>query len=196
MVHTTTSLDQEKLRVRWINHGDTKAVLSIENDCFDAPWSERRFSELMRQQNVAATVATYNEQVIGYLFCELGEINCLILNIAVAGGWRRLGIGTALLNSRIERMGRYKGLRRYLLVDAEDETRAWFRIEGVAQFFEKIGFKRCSEVDVIPASLLQKTWAKHGCCGMAQCSIRMPHEELERMVLRLYVPLASNVRKV
>ncbi|MEW6298304.1 MAG: ribosomal protein S18-alanine N-acetyltransferase [Thermodesulfobacteriota bacterium] len=78
---------------------DLPAVLSIEHASSPSPWKEEFFLGELHKQYARVLVAELRGQVVGYLCCWFVADEVQILNIAVHPGYRRRGIGRALLRA-------------------------------------------------------------------------------------------------
>jgi ribosomal-protein-alanine N-acetyltransferase len=98
-VQFTTS-DGRMLVVRHMELADLPMVVEIEKECFSSPWSARSFASCLADRDtVFSIVATVDERVVGYAVNWLVPPEIHIGNIAVAPGFRRLGIARQLLNT-------------------------------------------------------------------------------------------------
>lgn len=93
---------------------DLPTVMEIELDSYSMPWTESTFRGLLRRRDADLVVADVGGQAIGYAAgwsvldqCELG-------NVAVAAGWRGLGIGRSLVEE-IMRLAAGRGVRELFL---------------------------------------------------------------------------------
>lgn len=146
----------EKITVRTATSEDIPSLCSLEDECFVHPWSEKSFSDFFGLPYTVAYVATvaylavYNPndcshadcshtpanpietdgRVIGYagMYTSFGDGD--ITNIAVTRGFRRHGVGTALLGALRET----EGVNRLLLEVRESNSTA-------RSLYEKYGFK-------------------------------------------------------
>ena len=72
-------------------------MLAIEEDSFNAPWTEEDFVKHLRNRNVIGMVAEVDQRVVGYMVYELNRTHLAILNIAVDPAFRRRGIGRQMI---------------------------------------------------------------------------------------------------
>ena len=83
---------------------DLQAVIDIENECFENPWSETDYTlSLKRPRSYEHLyVARCEDTIVGYIvFSSLHE-EAHILNLAVPRSYRRQGIAKYLLTSALE----------------------------------------------------------------------------------------------
>ena len=77
---------------------DLKAVLRIEGEVFDEPWSRQLFeSELAQRTSRAYRAAWVGTELVGYAGQMSIDDEAHVNNIAVAPGWVGRRLGTALL---------------------------------------------------------------------------------------------------
>ncbi len=83
--------------IRWMIRRDMPAVMDIEQQSFEFPWSEEEFIRCLRQRNCIGMVAEREDQVAGFMIYELHKNRLHLLNFAVAAAMRRSGVGTAMI---------------------------------------------------------------------------------------------------
>jgi [ribosomal protein S18]-alanine N-acetyltransferase len=95
-----------RYRIRLAAPADARALLAIERQAFRDPWSDASFRDALTSAWTFGLIAENGQGIIGYLIARdvarMGEI----LNLAVAPGHRRRGIGGALLEAGIEALRR------------------------------------------------------------------------------------------
>ncbi|MEK7286905.1 MAG: ribosomal protein S18-alanine N-acetyltransferase [Nitrospirota bacterium] len=94
---------------------DLEEVITIEQASFSSPWTKEMFySEFFDNPLSFSYVARSDDQVIGYLFFweVVGELH--LMNIAVAGLYRRKGIAQRLIEKMIE-IGRGRAISKIFL---------------------------------------------------------------------------------
>ena len=77
-------------------------IAEMEKLCFNDPWSENSIASELDNRLSLWLVAMVKDQVIGYVGSQtvLGETD--MMNIAVHPGYRKQGVGTALITGLIE----------------------------------------------------------------------------------------------
>lgn len=94
------------LEVRRLAYADLPAAMAIERRSFPTPWSLAMFlSELSRPESVCMA-AVNGSQLIGYLICARYDLDWHLANVAVSPEWRRQGLGTTLVETMFEIVGR------------------------------------------------------------------------------------------
>ena len=80
---------------------DIPLVAAIESESFSDPWSERSFGEILLAQAAIFLVAARSESrtIAGYVVALVVQNEGEILNLAVAPGFRRRGLGGELLDA-------------------------------------------------------------------------------------------------
>lgn len=118
--------------IREMRESDLDRVTEIEKESFSTPWSRGSFRNLLARRDTELWVAEAEGEVVGYAVAwyVLGEAE--LGNVAVAGGWRRRGIGSRLLRWAVER-SRARGTRRLYLEVRESN-------EGAQELYERHGF--------------------------------------------------------
>jgi ribosomal-protein-alanine N-acetyltransferase len=76
---------------------DLAAVADLERSLYDFPWSFGNFRDSLNA-GYDCWVACDRDQVIGYAILMVALDEAHLLNIAVASGWQRRGIGRAFLD--------------------------------------------------------------------------------------------------
>ena len=117
------------------SHIPAIAQLEIEN--FSEPWSENSLrSELINPLSLWV-VATDNEAVIGYVGSQIVPDEADMMNLAVNGNYRRMGIGRSLVSYLMERL-QERGVRSLSLEVRASNTPA-------IALYEKLGFKQVGQ---------------------------------------------------
>lgn len=79
-----------------------KELAELDKECFNVPWSEKSFEDEVNNKLATYCIAIYNEKVVGYAgfwhVADEGDIT----NIAVSPKYRRLKIGSRLVEYLIE----------------------------------------------------------------------------------------------
>jgi ribosomal-protein-alanine N-acetyltransferase len=126
---SSTSIAISNLTLRWILQRDLKSLLTIEQEPPAPQWTEEDFRSVLQSADTAGCIAEVGTRAVGFLIyrvalepedCGIGSLSRLkwrfrggpngdgrpalrvtLLNMAISPGWRRYGIGRALL----ERIG-------------------------------------------------------------------------------------------
>lgn len=124
------------IHIRWMIRRDMPAVLDIETQSFEFPWSEEEFIRCLRQRNCIGMVAEQDEHVVGFMIYELHKNRLHILNFAVSPDVRRSGVGTAMIDKLI---GKLSHDRRNRIMLEVRETNLDAQL-----FFRSLGFRAIS----------------------------------------------------
>ena len=121
-----------KMQVVKIEREHIRAIAELEKACFSEPWSEETLLSAFKT-GTKFFVAVKNNKVLGYV-----GISCIIdegyiTNVAVFPEYRRMGVGSALLN-RVFSHARDEGLSFVSLEVRESNS-------GAVALYEKFGFK-------------------------------------------------------
>jgi [ribosomal protein S18]-alanine N-acetyltransferase len=111
---------------------DLDEVMAIERTSFRHPWSSNFFREELQVACARSILAQVNGKIVGYVLFWLLPEEVDIHNIAVHTGFRRQGIGQALLKQVVEQARNRDSSRVTLEV----------RVSNVAaqKLYESVGF--------------------------------------------------------
>ncbi|MGN6547948.1 MAG: ribosomal protein S18-alanine N-acetyltransferase [Aureliella sp.] len=122
--------------IRWMIRRDMPAVLDIEQQSFEFPWSEDEFIRCLRQRNCIGMVAERDTAVAGFMVYELHKNRLHLLNFAVARAARRTGVGSAMVNKLASKLSSDR--RNRIMLEVR-ETNLDAQI-----FFRQLGFRAIS----------------------------------------------------
>ena len=93
----------QKIIIESMNIGQLNEVLEIEKLCFTTPWSENSFVYDLTENDKAIYIsALIEDRVVGYcgiwMICDEAHI----MNIAVHPDFRRMGIGSIIIEKIID----------------------------------------------------------------------------------------------
>lgn len=114
---------------------DLEAMAAIESRLFSRPWKVEHFREAFAREYATLLVAKAEQTVCGYvcMYCSADEGE--ITNVAVDPSFRRMGIGTELMNAA-QSEAREKHLQQLIL-----EVR--ISNEPAISLYNKMGFVNC-----------------------------------------------------
>ena len=146
--------------IRPMEVSDTEQVEMIEKQIFSIPWSQKSFEDACQSNDNIYLVCEMNGQIAGYcgLWTVLGEGN--ITNMAVSGGFRRLGIAETLMKE-MEKRGMSKNVVTYFLEVRKSNKAA-------VNLYKKMGYvqigvrKNFYEKPIEDALIMWKIQAVHG----------------------------------
>ncbi len=95
----------EKLDIRRLTYADLPQVVAIERRAFPTPWSLAMFVLELSKPSGICLAARRDGRLTGYLVCSRYETVWHLMNVAVDPVARRRGIGSALLERLLERIG-------------------------------------------------------------------------------------------
>jgi [ribosomal protein S18]-alanine N-acetyltransferase len=147
-----------QLKIRTFRSGDLDQVMAIENDSFPDPYNRLTF-RLLRRWVKEGFIVAEDDGIVGYAIGETQGVRGHIISIAVSPKSRRSGVGAALLQELIRRMG--PNVQSLFL-----EVRAG---NGAAiRMYEKFSFSKTGEVrsryypDGEDAIIMARDLARHG----------------------------------
>jgi ribosomal-protein-alanine N-acetyltransferase len=124
------------LVIRTFRNGDLNQVMAIEKASFSDPYTES-FFWLLKLEVRDGFIVAEKERIVGYAISEIREGKGHIISMAVSPNCRRAGIGEALLQESIRRLGP-KVKEIYLEVRPGNYA--------AIMLYEKFSFRRTAEV--------------------------------------------------
>ena len=119
--------------IRWLIRKDMRRILQIENASFDCPWTEDEFLSVLRERNCIGMVAEHEKQTAGMMIYELERTRLHILNFAVAPEFRRLDVGTQMIEKLHNKLSQQR--RTELILEVRESNL------GAQLFFKAQGFR-------------------------------------------------------
>ena len=119
--------------IRWMIRRDMPAILRIEHESFDCNWTEEEFLECLRQRNCIGMVAEHENRVVGYVIYELHKTRLHILNFAVASAYRRLSVGSQIIEKLINKLSTQR--RQEIVLEVRESNL------GAQRFYAAQGFR-------------------------------------------------------
>lgn len=167
METTRETLDARRVVIRTIYRPDANAILQIERDSFEFPWTASDFIRCLGRDYTIGVVADCGGDVAGFVIFELLSQQIRLLNIAVDQRFRRRGIGRLLVDRVI---GMLSGLHQRRLVLEVRESNLTGQI-----FFRSCGFKAVAVLhdfyDDTPEDAYRMVYriGRVGCGGSGEC---------------------------
>lgn len=124
--------------IRPMTEADVAAVVALERDAYQFPWSEGIFRDCLRV-GYTCRIVDFDERVAGYGIMSMGGGEAHILNICVRGDLRCRGIGRSLLEYLLDR-SRASGMQEAFLEVRPSNVAAIRLYQAVG--FEQIGVRR------------------------------------------------------
>jgi ribosomal-protein-alanine N-acetyltransferase len=125
-------------RIRPLAERDLDAVVAIEREIYEFPWSLGNFRDSLAA-GYSCWVLRAPDGPIGYAVMMIGAGEAHLLNLSVAAGWQRRGYGKQLLEHLMD-VARSYGARALLLEvrPSNDGARRLYAAYG----FEQVGVRR------------------------------------------------------
>ena len=124
---------ERKVVLRRAALDDIRAVLDLQQQTPEAAaWSEADYTSLLADAGTLCLLAEAGEKAVGFLLARQMADEMEILNLAVAPGWRRQGIGRQLVGEALAH-GQVQGVKQCWL-----EVRA--SNQGALAFYAAMGF--------------------------------------------------------
>jgi len=134
----------EDLKIRKMKVEDFEIVSKLEKEIFGCPWSKRQIFRILTEDKLAfPLIAEIYNEIVGYAFAWIIYDEVHIGNLAVKEGYRRMKIGTRLINYLISESSKRGGKFFYLEVRRSNEP--------AINLYEKFGF--------IPLSIRKKYYS-------------------------------------
>jgi len=134
----------EDLKIRKMKVEDFEVVSKLEKEIFGCPWSKRQIFGILTADKFAfPLIAEIYGEIVGYAFAWIIYDEVHIGNFAVKKEYRRMRIGTKLINYLISEASKKGGKFFYLEVRRSNEP--------AINLYEKFGF--------IPLSIRKKYYA-------------------------------------
>lgn len=119
------------VQIRWLIRRDMPEVLKIERESFEFPWTDEDFMCCLRQRNCIGMVAEYDHQIVGFMVYELHKARLHILNFAVAGEYRRMGVGTQMVLRLVDKLSQQR--RQEIVLEVRErnlDAQLFFRTQS------------------------------------------------------------------
>ncbi len=127
-----------RIAVRLAVPADLAAMGRLFEEAFDEPYGAAAVEDLLKPPSAWALVAE-TDRPIGFLLAQSAADEAEIVSIGVSAGFRRKGVGKALINSLLQ-FGGLKGAAKIFLEVAADNDGGIALYEATG--FERVGMRR------------------------------------------------------
>ena len=125
---------------RRMNAHDLDALMAIENEIYPYPWTRGNFSDSLNA-GYHCWVVECGGVIVGYSVVMIAAGEAHLLNLSIAAGWQRRGLGTALLRFIIKLAGDYAAGKIFLEVRPSNAaSRALYGGAGFAEIAVRRGY--------------------------------------------------------
>ena len=125
--------------IRKMEEQDVSWVARVERENFSMPWSEKAFTDSLKQEEALFLVAEEEGNGLGYIGVYLSFEEGEITNVSVDGTQRNRGIGNALVEQLKKEAKERKVERIFLEVRVSNEPAIHLYEK---QGFEKVGCRK------------------------------------------------------
>ncbi len=167
---TFRARQQCRVHIRWMIRRDMDNALDIENQSFEFPWSEEDFTRCLRQRNCIGMVAEHDERIVGFMIYELHKTRLHVLNFAVASDFRRLGVGTQMVQKLTGKLSHQR--RSRILLEVRETNLA------AQLFFRNCGFRAVSVIRDFYEDTTEDAYLMQFRCEAGEAAITAPQLRL------------------
>jgi ribosomal-protein-alanine N-acetyltransferase len=146
----TSRLNGEAIGIKSVGPFDLGRLARLHRHCFDDPWSRSDLAHLLALPGGFGLLARVYDRNFagldgirgaGFSLCRVVREDCELLSIGVGPGYRRRGIGTALLRASMERCQRAGARTMFLEVAVDnDDAQALYRRYGFREVGRREGY--------------------------------------------------------
>lgn len=131
---------QTHLKYRRMTADDLDVVMDIEKAIYAQPWTRGNFSDSLNA-GYHCWIAESGGRAIGYSVIMIAAGEAHLLNLSIAGGWQRRGLGSELLRFIIQLARDYAAEKIYLEVRPSNiAARALYASAGFAEIAVRRGY--------------------------------------------------------
>ena len=132
-------------RYRRMTAGDLDAVTAAESRIYPYPWTRGNFSDSL-DAGYHCWIVECGGAIAGYSVVMIAAGEAHLLNLSIAGEWRRRGLGTALLSFIIKLAQDYAASRIFLEVRPSNIAgRALYARAGFSELAVRRGYYPADE---------------------------------------------------
>jgi GNAT superfamily N-acetyltransferase len=115
---------------QWLDRSVVDRVLEIDNRCAAEPWSRDELINVLGKRNAVGMVAESKDGVVGFMVYSLSKTSLELLRFAVDPDYERRGVGSAMVDTLLSKIGKAGSKRQKLEVWVPEEslsTQLFFR---------------------------------------------------------------------
>ena len=110
-----SALPDNLLRYRRMTADDLDAVMAIENEVYPHPWTRGNFSDSL-DAGYHCWIMELGGETVGYSVVMIAVNEAHLLNLSIAAGWQRRGLGREMLTFLLKLARDFLAHRIYLEV--------------------------------------------------------------------------------
>lgn len=118
-----------------MSYEDLPHIHVIEKSCFTTPWDISSFKYELRHKSAILTVAVFGSRIIAYVCIRTILDITYVLNLVVIPNFRRMGIGTRLLQDGLRELTGLRPDTGLILLEVRKSNTPAIKL------YEKSGFK-------------------------------------------------------
>lgn len=150
--------DALSLTSRKISIHDVDALLAIERQAFDFPWTRTEFEDCLLHKGCEGVLVERDGEPVGYMFYEIKNSSYRLLNCAVVTSQRRQGVGAFLLQGLLSKLDAQRKLVSCVVREGNVQAQLFLRKLGfLAQWIAK-GFYSETDEDAYRMVFRSEEW--------------------------------------
>ena len=127
---STIGTERTHTWIRWIIRQDMPRILEIERSCYFDAWSEEEFLNALRKSNTIGMAIEFRGVIAGYMLYELNRRTVKLINLAVDPSFRRIGIGTQLIDKLKSKLYGHREMIDATVPERNVDAQLFFRSQG------------------------------------------------------------------
>lgn len=108
--------------IRWNIHRDLPAIMEIHRRSFTEPMTEEEILAHLRKREGIGMVAEIGDTIVGHMLYDLWKRKFHLVTLAVHPGYRRMGIGTEMVEKLRGKLS--DQYRSHLTIDVHEDNLA------------------------------------------------------------------------
>ncbi len=128
--HVVQTQESPDMEIAYFDAHHLDAVLQIERDAFEKPWTRKQLREMTQRGGVVALIAMDRQQLVGFIIFEVQSNSIDLHNLAVAKSRRQQGIGSRLLDEAKQRLLESRPILRVVISERNLTAQLFYRAAG------------------------------------------------------------------